>query len=80
MNADGLRFHRPESSLHIRLQKPEKCGGGTFVFRQRQAGTRLPFLWRRRRIITVINKKQESSRWKTIKFRPAKSAYCPKPC
>ncbi|EGC16856.1 hypothetical protein HMPREF9098_1659 [Kingella denitrificans ATCC 33394] len=45
-----------KSSLHIRLRKPEKCGGGAFVFRQRQAGTRLPFLWRGRRIIIVINK------------------------
>lgn len=31
MNAVGLRFRCPESSLHIRLQKPEKCGGGAFA-------------------------------------------------
>ena len=45
-----------KSSLHIRLRQPDKCGGGAFVFRQRQAGARLPFLRCRRRIITIINK------------------------
>jgi len=31
LNAVGLRFRCSESSLHIRLQKPEKCGGGAFA-------------------------------------------------